>query len=79
MSQKKPSPSPPPEQPSSSSSSDETRRRKRPSFRNVVLEVMNFRKFNKYMEPILETLVRKVVCESFVLYIIISLSCLCGW
>ncbi|KAF5792812.1 putative CALMODULIN-BINDING PROTEIN60 [Helianthus annuus] len=63
MSQKKPSPSPPPEQPSSSSSSDDTRRRKRPSFRNVVLEVMNFRKFNKYVEPILETLVRKVVKE----------------
>ncbi|XP_076908317.1 calmodulin-binding protein 60 A-like isoform X1 [Bidens hawaiensis] len=52
----------PPEQPSSSSS-DAGRSRKRPSFRNVVLEVMNFRKFNKYVEPILETLVRKVVKE----------------
>ncbi|XP_076960536.1 calmodulin-binding protein 60 A-like [Bidens hawaiensis] len=58
MSQKKPLS--PPEQPSSS---DAGRSRKRPSFRNVVLEVMNFRKFNKYVEPILETLVRKVVKE----------------
>nr|KAJ0211726.1 hypothetical protein LSAT_V11C400186800 [Lactuca sativa] len=56
MSQKKPSP--PQEQPSASSS-DVGGRRKRPSFRNVVLEVMNFRKFSKYMEP----LIRKVVCE----------------
>ncbi|KAK1433799.1 hypothetical protein QVD17_10716 [Tagetes erecta] len=54
--------SPPPEQPSSSSS-DDNRRRKRPSFRNVVREVMNFRKFNKYVEPILEPLIRKVVKE----------------
>lgn len=56
MSQKKPSP--PQEQPSASSS-DVGGRRKRPSFRNVVLEVMNFRKFSKYMEP----LIRKVVKE----------------
>lgn len=60
MSQKKASP--PPDQPSASSS-DVNSRRKRPSFRNVVLEVMNFRKFCKYMEPILEPLVRKVVKE----------------
>ncbi|KAL7604014.1 hypothetical protein Lser_V15G17199 [Lactuca serriola] len=60
MSQKKPSP--PQEQPSASSS-DVGGRRKRPSFRNVVLEVMNFRKFSKYMEPILEPLIRKVVKE----------------
>lgn len=60
MSQKKVSP--PPDQPSSSSS-DASGRRKLTSFRNVVLEVMNFRKFNKYMEPILEPLVRKVVKE----------------
>ncbi|PWA92412.1 CALMODULIN-BINDING PROTEIN60 [Artemisia annua] len=66
MSQKKVSPPPPPptDQPSSSSSpSDAGGRRKRPSFRNVVLEVMNFRKFSKYVEPILEPLVRKVVKE----------------
>nr|GFA60335.1 calmodulin-binding protein 60 A-like isoform X1 [Tanacetum cinerariifolium] len=43
MSQKKLSP--PADQPSSSSPSDAGGRRKRPSFRNVVLEVMNFRKF----------------------------------
>lgn len=60
MSQKKASP--PSEQPSASSS-DASGRRKRPSFRNVVLEVMNFRKFSKYMEPILEPLIRKVVKE----------------
>ncbi|KAL8250419.1 hypothetical protein R6Q59_034112 [Mikania micrantha] len=52
----------PPEQPSSSSS-DDSRPRKRPSFRNVVLEVMNFRKLHDYLEPILEPLVRKVVKE----------------
>ncbi|GJQ94175.1 calmodulin-binding protein 60 A isoform X1 [Tanacetum coccineum] len=61
MSQKKLSP--PPDQPSSSSPSDAAGHRKRPSFRNVVLEVMNFRKFSKYVEPILEPLVRKVVKE----------------
>lgn len=60
MSQKKASP--PQEQPSASSP-DAGGRRKRPSFRNVVLEVMNFRKFSKYMEPILEPIVRKVVKE----------------
>ncbi|KAI3785755.1 hypothetical protein L1987_44880 [Smallanthus sonchifolius] len=60
MSQKKASP--PPEQPSSSSS-DDSRRRKRPSFKNVVREVMNLRKFSKYVEPILEPLVRRVVKE----------------
>lgn len=32
---------------------------------SVVLEVMNFRKFSKYMEPILEPLIRKVVCNYF--------------
>nr|XP_043615175.1 calmodulin-binding protein 60 A-like [Erigeron canadensis] len=58
MSQKKKE-SPPPEQPSCSSPG----RRKLPTFRSVVLEVMNFRKFNKYVEPILEPLVRKVVKE----------------
>ncbi|KVI06314.1 Calmodulin binding protein-like protein [Cynara cardunculus var. scolymus] len=57
MSQKKTSP--PPEQPSSSSSSA-SGRRKRPSFRNVVIEAMRYAKFNKYVEPILEPLVRRV-------------------
>ncbi|KAI3759366.1 hypothetical protein L6452_07128 [Arctium lappa] len=61
MSQKKTSP-PPPEKPSSSSSSA-TGRHKRPCFRNVVLEVMKYAKFNKYVEPILEPLVRRVVKE----------------
>lgn len=62
MSQKKTSP--PPEKPSSSSS-PASGRHKRPCFRNVVLEVMKYAKFNKYVEPILEPLVRRVVCENF--------------
>ncbi|KAL4584974.1 hypothetical protein LXL04_009587 [Taraxacum kok-saghyz] len=60
MSQKKASP---PQELPSASSSDACGRRKRPSFRNVVLEVMNFSKISKYMEPILEPIVRKVVKE----------------
>ncbi|KAI8018409.1 Calmodulin-binding protein 60 A [Camellia lanceoleosa] len=42
--------------------SDE-KRRKHPSFRSVVLEVMNLRKVQRYMEPVLEPLIRKVVQE----------------
>ncbi|KAI3726947.1 hypothetical protein L1987_66754 [Smallanthus sonchifolius] len=60
MSQKKASP--PPEHPSSSSS-DGSRPRKRPSFRSVVREVINLTKFSRYVEPILEPLVRRVVKE----------------
>ncbi|KAK1427600.1 hypothetical protein QVD17_16288 [Tagetes erecta] len=49
-----------PEQHTSSSSDD---RRKRPSFRNAVLEVMKFCTINKYVEPVLEPLIRRVVRE----------------
>nr|GEU65649.1 calmodulin-binding protein 60 A isoform X1 [Tanacetum cinerariifolium] len=38
-------------------------RRKRPSFRNVVLEVMKFCTIHKYVEPVLEPLIRRVVRE----------------
>lgn len=38
-------------------------RRKRPSFRNAVLEVMKFCTINKYVEPVLEPLIRRVVKE----------------
>ncbi|KAK9073493.1 hypothetical protein SSX86_007817 [Deinandra increscens subsp. villosa] len=43
--------------------SDAGDRRKRPSFRNVVLEVMKFCTINKYVEPVLEPLIRRVVKE----------------
>ncbi|KAG5522892.1 hypothetical protein RHGRI_034890 [Rhododendron griersonianum] len=39
------------------------KRRKRRSFKNVVLEVMNMRKVQRYMEPVLEPLIRQVVKE----------------
>ncbi|PWA70460.1 calmodulin binding protein-like protein [Artemisia annua] len=38
-------------------------RRKRPSFRNAVLEVMKFCTIHKYVEPVLEPLIRRVVRE----------------
>ncbi|KAI3684552.1 hypothetical protein L6452_33776 [Arctium lappa] len=37
--------------------------RKRPSFRNAVLEVMKFCTIHKYVEPVLEPLIRRVVRE----------------
>ncbi|KAL6973284.1 hypothetical protein U1Q18_027464 [Sarracenia purpurea var. burkii] len=41
----------------------EDKRRKRRSFRNVVLEVMSLRKVQRYMEPVMEPLIRRVVKE----------------
>ncbi|GFQ03873.1 hypothetical protein PHJA_002531100 [Phtheirospermum japonicum] len=46
-----------------SSSFDERRPRKSPSFKSVVLEVMNLCKLQNLMEPVLEPLIRKVVKE----------------
>lgn len=43
--------------------SDAAGRRKRPSFRNAVLEVMKFCTIHKYVEPVLEPLIRRVVRE----------------
>ncbi|CAH1419210.1 unnamed protein product [Lactuca virosa] len=43
--------------------SDAAARRKRPSFRNAVLEVMKFCTIHKYVEPVLEPLIRRVVKE----------------
>ncbi|KAL4559695.1 hypothetical protein LXL04_031838 [Taraxacum kok-saghyz] len=43
--------------------SDAAGRRKRPSFRNAVLEVMKFCTIHKYVEPVLEPLIRRVVKE----------------
>ncbi|KAM0035061.1 putative CALMODULIN-BINDING PROTEIN60 [Helianthus debilis subsp. tardiflorus] len=51
------------EQEDNSSSSDAGARRKRPSFRNAVLEVMKFCTIHKYVEPVLEPLIRRVVRE----------------
>ncbi|XP_031118408.1 calmodulin-binding protein 60 A-like [Ipomoea triloba] len=43
--------------------SDDKRRRKIPSLKSVVLEVMNMRKMQTFMEPVLEPLIRRVVKE----------------
>ncbi|KAL2465291.1 Calmodulin-binding protein 60 A [Abeliophyllum distichum] len=40
---------------------DDTRPRKSPSFKSVVLEVMNLRRLQHIMEPVLEPLIRRVV------------------
>lgn len=45
------------------SSRPDDKRRKFRSFKNVVLEVMNMRKVQRYMEPVLEPLIRTVVKE----------------
>lgn len=44
-------------------STDDTRPRKTPSFKSVVLEVMNLQRFQHLMEPVLEPLIRRVVKE----------------
>ncbi|KAI3763115.1 hypothetical protein L1987_53565 [Smallanthus sonchifolius] len=49
--------------PENHSSSDAGGRRKRPSFRSAVLEVMKFCTIHKYVEPVLEPLIRRVVKE----------------
>ncbi|XP_071733331.1 calmodulin-binding protein 60 A-like [Rutidosis leptorrhynchoides] len=44
-------------------SEEQEHSRKRPSFRNAVIEVMKFCTIHKYVEPVLEPLIRRVVKE----------------
>ncbi|PHT65445.1 Calmodulin-binding protein 60 D [Capsicum annuum] len=44
-------------------SSDDKRRRRVPSLRSVIMEVVNMRRVQHFMEPVLEPLIRRVVKE----------------
>lgn len=46
-----------------SSSSEDKRRRRVPSLRSVIMEVVNMRRVQHFMEPVLEPLIRRVVKE----------------
>ncbi|KAK4437167.1 Calmodulin-binding protein 60 A [Sesamum alatum] len=69
------------QQPEEGTSFDERRPRKSPTFKSVVLDVMNLQRLQNLMEPVLEPLIRRVVKEevdSALRKYIISMKRNCG-